>query len=198
MRIFLALAAAGLASAAIAYVPSPEDKLFAMTPGEFQLSAHSSDDSAVIVTIDTERGFNGRKGLMGAKPDDIYLRAIIDTASGTVRYQAVQSVNYRGGWRYFTDASFAGGGGPVTVIARDHACFSAAPNGCLLSERVAFDIPEATLRTLAASWRPRDRTVWPFRLKATANADFEGSVAPAEAGGLLRAVDAWKAKRKRR
>ena len=187
-----------VAAPVAAYVPTAEDKLYALTPTDFQLSARTRTEGA-SVTIDTGRGFIESHGLMAGDSDDNYLRAVIDPASGGVRYQAVQTVTYKGGWRYFHQAEFDGGGGKLDIIVREVAgCYGSKTSSCTLREAVAFDIPEAALRALAASYRPRSRTSWPYRLKATANADFDGRFAPAEAAGLLLAVDKWVAKRRER
>ncbi len=189
-----ALLATMLAVPASAYVPTAEDKLFALTPADFQQTAHDREDGATV-TIDTERGFVESHGLMAGDSNDNYLRAVIDKATGKTRYQLVQTVRYRGGWRYFHTAELEGGSAKLDIAAREVAgCYGSKTSSCLLREEVSFDIPEASLRTLAATWRPRSRTSWPYRLKATANEDFTGSIAPAEAAGLLRAVEVWQSK----
>lgn len=190
----LTLLAVMLAGPVPAYVPTAEDKLFALTPADFQLTARDRADGS-SVTIDTERGFVESHGLMAADSNDNYLRAVIDKPSGKLRFQAVQIVSYSGGWRYFHTAGFEGGSTKLEIITREVAgCYGSRSSSCTLREVVAFDIPEPVLRALAATWRPRGRTIWSYRLTATANADFTGSLAPAEAAGLLRAVDAWLAK----
>ena len=73
-------------------------------------------------------------------------------------------------------------------------CYGSKTSSCTLREAVAFDIPEAALRGLATGYRPRARLAWTYRLSATANADFDGQFAPAEAAGLLLAVDKRMAK----
>lgn len=192
--LLAALLATALAAPVAAYVPTAEDKLFALTPADFQQTARDRKDGATV-SIDTERGFIESHGLLAGDSNDNYLRAIIDKASGKTRFQLVQTVRYRGGWRYFHTSEFEGGSAKLDIAAREVAgCYGSKTSSCLLREEVSFDIPEASLRTLAATYRPRGRTSWAYRLKATANEDFTGSIAPAEAAGLLRAVDAWQAK----
>ena len=194
--LIAALATLCAAVPAAAYVPTAEDKLYALTPTDFQLSARSRTEGAAL-TIDTARGFIESHGLMAGDSDDNYLRALVDPASGAIRFQAVQTVTYKGGWRYFHQAEFQGGGGKLDIIVREVAgCYGSKTSSCTLREAVAFDIPEAVLRALAASYRPRDRNRWSYRLKATANADFDGGFVPAEAAGLLLAVDKLRAKRR--
>ncbi len=194
--LIFALIAGTLALPVAAYVPTAEDKLFALTPTDFQQTARTGGQGA-SVTIDTARGFIESHGLLAADLGDNYLRAVIDRASGKLRFQAVQTVTYQGGWRYFHTAEFEGGAAKLEIIVREVAgCYGSKTSSCTLREEIAFDIPEAALRALAATYRPRSRTAWSYRLKATANADFDGRFAPAEAAGLLRAVDAWQAKQR--
>ena len=194
--LIFALLAATVATPVAAYVPTADDKLFALTPTDFQQTARTKSD-ATPVTIDTERGFVETHGLLAGDSDDNFVRALIDKGTGTLRYQVVQTITYQGGWRYFHTADFAGGPAKLEIIVRAVAgCYGSKTSSCTLRETVAFDIPEAALRALAATYRARGRTAWTYRLKATANADFEGRLAPAEAAGLLLAVDKWMAKRR--
>lgn len=59
-------------------------------------------------------------------------------------------------------------------------------------EVVAFDVPETFLRNLAQRAGERPVRPWRFRLKAKNGLDWTDDMAPAEAAGLLLAVDRYR------
>lgn len=65
--------------------------------------------------------------------------------------------------------------------------------GCDRSEEVVFDVQEELIRQIAA--RPADK-LWRIKFRATAGKDWEEQIAPAEAAGLLAAIDAYNAGRR--
>lgn len=56
---------------------------------------------------------------------------------------------------------------------------------------VEFQLPEPTVREIAAAYRAGDTRPWPVRLKDRNGQDVTVGIAPAEVAGLVKVVDRW-------
>ena len=66
--------------------------------------------------------------------------------------------------------------------------------GCFKKEIVAFNVDEAVLRRVASLYDPSGKGVtgWKFRLKSKTGIQRDEGISPAEAAGILNAVEAYK------
>jgi len=169
----------------------------ALSPEHFHSATVTEDDPLEFSTvISTEAAHRGGK-VRGTITADPHLRAVIDRRSGTTRYEVRKAVRYWAPRRHFEAAQFLDAGelqrAPL-ALARHGAddCPDAEYGGlCIFAKDVAFHVDERVLRDLAARESADD--VWSFRIKEAAGRDLTGAIVPAEAAGLLAAVDRYRA-----
>jgi hypothetical protein len=148
--------------------------------------------------ISTEPAFRSGRGVLNNPWNDNHLRAVIDKRTGVVRFEVRQALQYHGLFRDYRRVNFVGAEGltSVPLIRRGDnrdACFGPDTLGCFGREDVAFEVDEATLRSLAASGDPAGR--WAFKFKAAQGEDQQLGIARAEVVALLNRVDAYRASR---
>jgi hypothetical protein len=175
--------------------------LAALSSADFAARTQVVDDpleQAVVLT--TASAYKRGQAMDGAFATDVHLRAAVDRASGKVTWQVWhEMINFRQKLHVAAVQYRSGGalqaGQPARVEKWDEVCQMADTNApCFTHLRVVFDLPEAAVREIAASWSAGSRTAWPVRFKAEAGDDVTGGLAPAEAAGLVQAVDAWRAR----
>jgi hypothetical protein len=192
-----------VASLLIASAPAlakSDKRLMAMTPERFLAAASTDDDPLEFETlISTERGHRRDKAAKGTVDSDVYLRAVIDKRSGAARYEVWQDIRYFGPRRAYHAVHFPAAHGverAPLAIARHGAdlCPNAETNGeCILTKTIAFPVGEALLRQVAARYASDATNGWQFKLKDQTGRDIRSTIVPAEAAGLLLAVDAYRA-----
>jgi hypothetical protein len=176
--------------AAPAYSRSSAD-LFRMTPADFARTVSSKDDA-----LETQAEFDTYNGWL-ERPSDVFLRAYVDKTTGAVTYQLYATVSFAGDWRFYNRINYElpGGGVGEGQLSRVDSNANCGTYGCNLTEDVVFDVPEPLLRALASVYRPGGNSSWHFKLKGKYNnADYQNGIIPAEAAGLLSAVDTYRAR----
>lgn len=171
-------------------------QLQALTPESVAKKvAVNDDDLEPTATLTTEPVLKSKGRFTDKVRADNFLRAFIDKSSGTVRFQLYQEVTYSGDWRRFTTATYMTKAGPVASeiapIARD--VVTCAYGLCVYREVVGFDVPREVLEEVA-SGVPGTSPFWRFRFKGQSGLEWEDRLAPAEAAGLLLAVDTYLAR----
>lgn len=191
-----------LLPASVAAQAATDRRLAAMTPESFRAAAATDDDPLEFdAVISTERGYRRGKPAKGTIDSDAYLRAVIDKRSGVARYEVWQDIRYFGPRRSYGTVHYAAGAGIERMplaIARHGAdlCPNAETNGeCVLTKTMAFPIDTALLRDVAERYRAGDADGWRFKLKDETGSDVVSTIMPAEAAGLLLAVDDYQAQR---
>lgn len=177
----------------------PDKRLAAMTPERFRAAASTVDDPLEFETvISTERGYRRERTMKGTVGNDSHLRAVIDKRSGAIRYEVWQEIRYFGPRRAYHAVHFAAGDGverkPLS-IARHGAdlCPEPETNGdCVMTKTMVFAVDEAVLRGVAADYRAGGAESWKFKFKDDTGRDVVSAIAPAEAAGLLLAVDDYR------
>ncbi|MEO5587081.1 MAG: hypothetical protein ABIQ81_05255 [Novosphingobium sp.] len=188
----------GAPAAGQAYEQLPR-QLASLTPADFARSARISDDPLkAAVVLSTEKGYTRTRLIQGARADDVHLRAVVDRSTGRVTWQV---------WHQLIDVSahldvvavtYVDGGAlrQVRPIAQEHALALCPPTDgpgmCSKVTRVGFELPDGAVREIAAGYRPNSRTPWRLRFKGASGRDVTGGLAPAEAAGLINAVEAWR------
>ncbi len=166
-----------------------------LSPEHFARTSETQDDELeVLATIHTRDGYAFKGSFTDRMRADTFLRALIEKRSGAASYQLYARLSYSGEWRTFTSARYATSQGPVsaplTAIDRDVSCQYGV---CVYTEHVAFEVSEDFLRQLAERASERPVRPWRFRFKARSGLDWTDDMAPAEAAGLLLAVDRYRA-----
>jgi hypothetical protein len=172
-------------------------RMQSLTPDYFRQSATVADDALEpIATITTDKGFNSRGRFTDRVRSDNFFRALVDKATGITVLQLYAEVSYNFEWRNFTSASVLMGGRPksipLTII--DRKVVTCASGLCSYKEIVAIPLTENEVKEIAAGWTVTGSRPWPYRLKATNGMDFEDAILPAEAAGILAAVDTYRRK----
>lgn len=179
--------------------PALPRALARLSPDDFAgRTAVVDDPRAGAVVLTTAGAHRGGQPMTGAFADDVHLRAAIDRSTGQVTWQVWHDlINFPGKARVtaveYRFAAAVQASSPAQVSTWQDVCQMADTNApCHVYQRVVFELPEAAVREIAASWQAGSRRSWPLRFKAAAGKDIVGGLAPAEAAGLLRAVENWR------
>lgn len=199
LLVSLSQASIPLAASAGTTEPKLSKKLLAMTPEAFRSTATVKDDALEFETIiSTEPSFSsGRKNEYRAR-DDSYVQAILNKENGEIRYEVRQFIRYLGPRRDYKRVHYIASDGlrhADLSIARhgaDTCAYTDLNAECVFTKDLAFDLPEAELRAIAATYRPDTVNAWSFRFKDVSGADYSSSIVPAEVVGLLQAVDDYR------
>lgn len=198
LRTGMAISLAGgfLAAAPALAVEELPRSLARVSPADFADGVQVVDDSLepelVLTTHDTyARG----RALDGARANDVHLLAAIDRASGAVTYRVVHDITYFAPRRSFTHVQYVDGqtlrDSPVTVVegGSDFCNRDTAIGECRVFQTISFELTQAEMERVAAAYAEGSRQPWQLRFKEEQGQDVTGGIAPAEAGGLLRAVE---------
>jgi hypothetical protein len=182
--------------AAAAYDKLPR-ALAALPPSHFAGSVRVETDPAErFVVLSTDKGYERVRAIKGALADDVHLRARIDRGTGQVQWQVWHDLAYVGGARDIYVVRYFAHGGPreAKPLSLDHRPDRCPPTdglgSCGQASRIAFELPEETIREIAK--RHGTRTPWQLEFKDVQGKDISGGLAPAEAAGLLQAVEEWR------
>lgn len=162
-----------------------------LTPELIRSRVTVNDDTLEpIATLSTDKGFVSKGSFFDKVKSDNFFRAFIDKQSGAVRYQLYATVTYGPDWRHFTSASALFDGRPraipLTIISKD--VVTCAGGYCVMRETVGIPLAESDVEQIAAGYRAGASQPWAYRLKARNGLDFDDSIMPAEAAGLLLVV----------
>lgn len=166
-------------------------------PEHFRDTVTIKDDSMeTVVTFTTVNGFQEKRGLLGIVWNDNFIRAFMDKKTGTVSYQLYQTVMYEGDWRFYTSVNYETPEGLesaelVKIDSSVGGC-SGYRSQCTLRETIGFPIGAQLMKEIADKYKPGSVSAWKFRMKSKAGQDWDDGVLPAEAAGLLQAIDAYK------
>jgi hypothetical protein len=190
--ILASILAAGLPALAQA---QPSRSLLALTPERVQAATAVTDDALEPhATFSTEKAHRNGWGLFKVSTHDNHLRAVVDKQSGEARYEVRQHMRYWGSQRDYSAVQYRTPEGVKTAglsLARhgNDVCPMSENNlECPLSKTVGFTLDEPTLRRIASHGGQ-----WGFKLKDETGFDVESAIMPAEAAGLLQAVDQYRA-----
>lgn len=198
----LTIAAAILAAIPTAAFASSDlpGSLAAMSPKAFETKTSVLNDPLERnVVFSTEKAH--REGWKFFKPTghDNHLVAKVDRQTGTARFEVKHALRYYGTQRDYHAAHFTTGSGALQKVTLSEArhgndvCpFTENMLECPLSKYMAFELSEADVRAIAASYQPGAKAGWGFKMKDRTGHDIVSGIAPAEAAGLLKAVDQYR------
>jgi len=199
-------AAALLASpqVASAYESLPR-QLASLSPQDFADTVVVDDDPLKpVVMLSTQPGYTRGRSIEGAYAQDVHLRAVVDRNTGSVKWQVWHDlVNVRGHKNvvavHYQQAGSMAAADPLAVDRWLDECPPTDGIGsCNQFTRVAFELPEDVVRDVAASYRAGSREPWRLHFKDVSGRDVTGGIAPAEAAGLVQALDSWRNSKTRR
>lgn len=190
----------GWAGAAAAYDQLPRS-LARMTPTEVAERIHIDDDALEpYIVVSTEPAWDRGRRIEGAHATDVHMRALIDRHSGAVRWQVWHDLIYRGEQSDVVGVSYrAGGRLEQTGLVRTEQWYDdcpgtdAAPVSCSKHTRFVFEIPGTVVEEIAGAYRPESRAPWRLSFRDEHGSAITGGLAPAEAAGLLQAVERVRA-----
>lgn len=201
------LIASGLALAALAGCATDTERvlprrLAVMTPDAVSALAHVTDDpQARYVVISTKGAFGGDRPINGGLQAQSYLSATIERDTGVTRFQLWQETRYKGARKELYQVNYQSQDRLVKTDLRVAAhgpddCPGVDRAGlCVHSKTAAFDLSERLVREIGTLYQPGSREAWSFQLKDRNGRDVSGGIAPAEASGLLLALEQWRERR---
>ena len=177
-------------------------KLAAMTPAQVSAGARIMDDPlAHHVVISTQGAFRSGRPIAGGLQAQTYLSATIERRTGATQIKLWQKTLYKGARRELQQVSYRSND---RLVSRDLAVAVHEPDdcpgvdrvgSCVLAKTAAFELSEGLVREIASLYQPGSREAWGFRFKDRYGRDVIGGIAPAEASGLLDALEQWRAER---
>lgn len=159
-------------------------RMAAMSAGDFRNAVAIQDDSMETVAVITTKSAYKSKG-----EADTWMMAGIDKQTGRTVYQLVGFTHYIGGWRFYSRGTYARPSGPVSGQLRTQRRVDNCYVSCQFEETVSIDIPETTLREIAA-----DPRMWRMRFQGQ-GAVWDDAMNPAEVAALLETVDSYRRSR---
>jgi hypothetical protein len=200
-RSFPVLAAA--AAAAFPAVGHAADtlprSLAELSAADFASRVQVADDPAgAAVVLSTRDGYSRARAVKGAHAKDIHLRAVVDRGSGRVSWQVWHELVTVRGHRGITAVHYTSGGRSRTArpIVAEYGQDDCPPadglGACNRSTRIGFELPERAVREIAAAYDRGSRGPWRFRFQDASGRDVTSGISPAEAAGLVGALDAWR------
>ncbi|MBO9519153.1 MAG: hypothetical protein J7493_13895 [Porphyrobacter sp.] len=170
-----------------------------LSPNDFASRVRIIDDPLEpVIILSSQDGYKRSRSIGGARADDVYLQALINRETGQVSWQVwhelsmtserkLDSVEYRGDSGTLQKSGF---------LAMEDWLDQCPPTdgigSCNHVVRIAFELPDRTLREIADAYRPGERTGWLLRFKEINGQDITSGLAPAEAAGLILALEKWK------
>jgi len=152
------------------------------------------DELESVARLTTETAFKFKGSFTDLTRADNFFRAILNKTTGRTTYQLYQHLTYTDE-RRFSFANYETPDGPVSATLTINSGEVNCPYGtCVWWRDLAFEVPEEVLRAVAARAAARPVKPWRFRFKAQQGDDWTDDIAPAEAAGLLLAVDAFRQK----
>ncbi|HWU02266.1 MAG TPA: hypothetical protein VN222_05960 [Novosphingobium sp.] len=193
----LMLAAAPQSAAAATQLPI---RVAGIPADHFARAIKVSDDRLEpYVSFTSKSAHKGQHSLAAGAEGDVHLTAHLDRESGKVSYRVWHDITNRDAPRELNRVHYVAGGKVTQAklsVARhwESNCVPLETGGqCDQRIRVAFDVPEHVVREIASGYEHGSRKGWAFRYKDAHGSDLDGILAPAEAAGLIQAVDGWKA-----
>lgn len=158
----------------------------------------ADDPAGAAVVLSTQEGYSRSRGVKGAHANDIHLRALVDRDSGRVTWQVWHELVTVRGHQGITAVHYSLGGRPRTAlpIKTEHWLDDCPPADglgmCNRLTRIGFELPERAVREIAASYDRGSRRPWRLRFQDASGRDVTSGIAPAEAAGLMKALDEWR------
>lgn len=183
---------------AFAYERLPSG-LAKLSPTDFASKVRIVDDPLEpAIVLSTQDGYTRGRAIKGAQANDVHLRALVDRETGRISWQVWHQLSYMGKRRNLESVHYLTGGTleQSDVMAVENWLDQCPPTdgigSCNQVMKVGFELPESTVREIAGAYRAGQQTPWRLRFKDSNGRDVTGGLAPAEAAGLLHALETWR------
>ena len=170
-----------------------------LSPADFASKVRVIDDPLEpAIILSTVEAYKRGRSIKGADADDVHLRVVVDRATRRVSWQVWHDLSHAGNRRDLSSVHYLTGGAleRSEVMALENWLDQCPPTdgigSCNQFIRVAFELPERTIREIASAYRPGERTPWRMRFKDKNGRDITGGLAPAEVAGLVDALETWQ------
>jgi hypothetical protein len=187
-----------LQAPAIAHERLP-GSLAQLSPADFASRIRIVDDPfAPAIVLSTRDGYKRGRSIGGARAEDVYLQVLVDRQTGRLSWQVWHELSMAAERELGSVEYVSEGGRPVQsgFLAMDNWIDQCPPTdgigSCNHFVRVAFELPDQTVREVADAYRPGERTPWPLRFREARGRDITSGLAPAEAAGLILALERWR------
>lgn len=185
------------ATPALAYERLPTG-LAQLSPADFASKVHIVDDPVEpAIVLSTRDGYKQGRSVKGARAEDVYLQALVDRKTGAVSWRVWHELSM-GNQRKISSVQYQGPDGKLEqadFLTMDNWLDQCPPTdgigSCNHFVRVAFELPDETVREIANAYRPGERTPWRLRFKEANGRDILSGIAPAEAAGLINSLESW-------
>jgi hypothetical protein len=172
--------------------------LAVLSPSDFASKVLIVDDPLEpAVVLSSRDGYKRGRSIGGARADDVYLEALVDRETGDVSWQVWHELSM-GSQRKLGSVEYMSGGRfeQSRLLAMENWLDRCPPTdgigSCNHFVRVVFELPDRTIREIANAYRPGERTSWLLRFKEADGRDITSGLAPAEAAGLILALEKWR------
>lgn len=208
MAIYRLLSAPAIATAIAAALALPAlghaadtlpRSLAELSSADFAGRVQVADDPAgAAVVLSTREGYVRARAVKGAHARDIHLRAVVERDSGRVSWQVWHEFVTVRGHQRITAVHYTLGGRPRTAlpIAAEYWLDECPPadglGACNRFTRIGFEMPERAVREIAAAYESGSRRPWQVRFQDASGRDVTSGMSPAEAAGLVEALDKWR------
>ncbi|CDO36954.1 MULTISPECIES: hypothetical protein [Novosphingobium] len=196
LPLAMVLAPIAWPGSALAYDRLPTG-LAQLTPDEVRERVEVHDDPATPhVVVSTREAWDRGRSIGGAHARDVHLRALVDRQSGAVRWQVWHELVHPGPAPRVVGVKYEAGGqiAQADLLVTDQwkedcPSVDAIHRECNRHTRLVFELPENVVSEIAEGYRPQSRSPWQLKFKAEDGKSIRGGLAPAEAAGLLHAVE---------
>lgn len=188
---------------ALLSVPANAQKLskgeraaIAATPEQIaDMASVRNDPLDTVITITTEPFFQERSGLLRTVQADKFVRVLIDKKTGQSTFQVYVWVTYEGDWHFADRVNYETKGGPVSAVVRriNSDVQSCTRYSCSKREDIAFNVPEADIREIAATAEAGKDQSWMFRIYGRTEGGTTTGILRTEVAGALIAADRERA-----
>jgi len=192
------LAAMPQAASALDRLPKSLARLEAQ---DFERAVEIKDDQLEPhVSFSTQQAYKRGLSVPGGAVADVHLVAQMDRATGQVAFRVWNEMTNFDAPKDLASVHYVAQGRlsaaqlPVARHWLDNCVPMEAGGRCDQRIRVAFDLPEQVVREVAASYAAGSDAVWRYRFKDSHGHDVTVGLAPAEAAGIVAAIDSFKAR----
>lgn len=185
------------AAPALAYERLPTG-LAQLSPADFASKVQIIDDPVEpAIVLSTRDGYKRSRSIKGARAEDVYLQALVNRKTGAVTWRIWHELSM-GNQRKISSVQYQSGGRKLEqdeFLSMENWLDQCPPTdgigSCSHFVRVAFELPDQTIREIADAYRPGERTPWRLRFKEANGRDILSGIAPAEAAGLIHSLETW-------
>lgn len=167
----------------------------AISPTDASALVGTNDDPMnELVLMSTDAVYTPRGAFSDRVRADNFFRAFVDRKTGGASYQLYQQITYSGEWRHFdrANAMMADGLHTFELVPISRDVDTCQYGVCVNTEVLGVSLSEGDMKAISAMSSASPAALLTLRFKSNTGLDWDDEIAPAEAKGLLLAVDKWR------